>query len=215
MTVYRSGNRTSVTKHRHDMPRPKQRTAELKARLLRSALLTLDADGVPGFTTRGVARAAETSTPAVYELFGDRAGLVRAVFFEGFRLLAERAARLDAPRDPATSLIRLMGEYRAFVREHPALAQVMFSRPFGDFDPTAEALAAGQDLQRIVVHAVRRCIEADVMAGSAADIAHILLATAQGLAAQESAGWLGSSEAARDRRWRIGVRAVIAGFAPA
>ena len=65
------------------MPRPKQRTPELRDHVLHVALATLAADGVTGFTTRNVARQAQTSTPAVYELFGDKAGLVREVFFEG------------------------------------------------------------------------------------------------------------------------------------
>lgn len=62
------------------MPRVKQRTPELREKVLRAAMDTLVADGVSGFTTRRVVRAASTSTPAVYELFGDRAGLVREMF---------------------------------------------------------------------------------------------------------------------------------------
>jgi AcrR family transcriptional regulator len=69
------------------MPRAKQRTPELRDRLLQVAVETLESEGVGGFTTRRVAEEAATSTPAVYELFGDKAGLVREVFFEGFRLL--------------------------------------------------------------------------------------------------------------------------------
>ena len=75
------------------MPRPKQRTDELRARVLQVAMTTLADEGVVGFTTRKVATEADTSTPAVYELFGDKTGLVREVFFEGFRGLA---ARLEA-----------------------------------------------------------------------------------------------------------------------
>ena len=47
------------------------------------------------------------------------------------------------------------------------------------------------------------------------DIAHVLLALALGLAAQETAGWLGSSRASRDRRWALAIKAALAGFAPA
>jgi len=57
---------------------------------------TLVADGVTGFTTRRVAQAARTSTPAVYELFGDRAGLVREMFFQAFRQPGEGFDQLDA-----------------------------------------------------------------------------------------------------------------------
>jgi hypothetical protein len=40
----------------------------------------------------------------------------------------------------------------------------------------------------------------------------VLLALAQGLAAQESAGWLGSSRESRDRRWELAVAAVLDGL---
>src|ERR1700722_6284803 len=69
------------------MPRPKQRTPELRDRVLSAALELLSSVGVAGFTARSVARAAQTSTPAVYELFGDKRGLVRELYFAGFRTL--------------------------------------------------------------------------------------------------------------------------------
>ena len=69
------------------MPRAKQRTPEMRERVLQAAMDMLASDGVAEFTTRRLAQHAGTSTPAVYELFGDKAGLVREVFFEGFRLL--------------------------------------------------------------------------------------------------------------------------------
>jgi len=96
---------------------------------------TLVADGVTGFTTRRVAQAARTSTPAVYELFDDRAGLVREMFFQAFRQPGGRFDQLDATDDPRQDLIEVIGTLRGFVVDHPALGQLMFSRPFSDFDP--------------------------------------------------------------------------------
>ena len=66
------------------MPRAKQRTPELRDRLLEVAIATLSEEGIARFTTRRVAERAGTSVPAVYELFDDKAGLVRAMFFKGF-----------------------------------------------------------------------------------------------------------------------------------
>jgi AcrR family transcriptional regulator len=68
------------------MPRTKQRTPQLRDRVLQAAVDTLTTDGVAGFTMRKIADGAGTSTPAVYELFGDKAGLVREMFFEGNHL---------------------------------------------------------------------------------------------------------------------------------
>jgi AcrR family transcriptional regulator len=174
----------------------------------------LAADGVGGFTTRKVAEQAQTSPPAVYELFGDKAGLVREVFFEGFRLLGDRFGRLRESGDPRADLLRGVEVFRIFARDNPVLAQVMFSRPFTDFDPGPAELEAGAATRKFIVHRVRRCIDAGIIDGDQTDIAHGLLALAQGLAMQEAAGWLGSSRASVNRRWNLAVHALLAGLAP-
>jgi AcrR family transcriptional regulator len=86
------------------VPRAKQRTGQLREHIVQAAVAMLAADGVGGFTTRKVAERARTSAPAVYELFGDKAGLVREVFFEGFRLLGDRFGRLPESDDPRADL---------------------------------------------------------------------------------------------------------------
>jgi AcrR family transcriptional regulator len=197
------------------MPRPKQRTEALRDHVLQVAIDTLSRDGIAGFTTRSVARGARTSTPAVYELFGDKAGLVRSVFFEGFRLLRRYFDRRVETRDPRADLIALFGIYRSFVRDEPVLAHVMFSRPFADFDPGPAERDAGGAVRELIVAAVQRCITAGAIAGDATDIAHVLVALTQGLAAAETSSRLGTSRASVDRRWALGLHAVIDGFAPA
>ena len=219
------------------MPRAKQRTPALRDHVLNVALATLAAEGVAGFTTRRVAEQAQTSTPAVYELFGDKAGLVREVFFEGFRLLRRRFGELAQTPDPRADLAEVLRAFRVFVRDNPVLGQLMFSRPFADFDPGPAEQEAGAAVREFIVGRVRRCTragllrragpgpDADAEAGTGtvdvgtvdvgtvdADIAHVLLALAQGLAAQESAGWLGSSRESRDRRWELAVAAVLDGL---
>jgi AcrR family transcriptional regulator len=194
------------------VPRAKQRTQELRDHVLQVAVAMLALEGVAGFTTRRVAQEAETSTPAVYELFGDKAGLVREVFFEGFRLLRRRFDRIEVSDDPRADLVRLIRVFRRFVRENPVLAEVMFSRPFADFDPGPAELTAGSAVRELIVARVRRCIHAGILSGDQTDIAHVLVALAQGLSAQETAGWLGTSKASIDRRWNLAVDAVLDGL---
>ena len=196
------------------MPRPKQRTPELRDRVLRVAMATLVAEGAEGFTTRRVAEQARTSTPAVYELFGDKAGLVREVFFEGFRRLRERFDALDGTGDPVRDLVEVIQAFRGFVLDYPVLGQLMFARPFADFDPGPDEQAAGKSTREFIVTRVRRCVDAGLIAGDETDIAHVLLALCQGLTTQEAAGWLGSSRASADRRWNLAVGALLAGLAP-
>jgi AcrR family transcriptional regulator len=194
------------------VPRAKQRTPELRDRVLASALELLARDGVGAFTARGLARAADTSTPAVYELFGDKAGLVREVFFAGFRLLRDRLASLEESEDPLADLIALGDGYRAFIRENPVLAEVMFSRPFNDFDPSEAERGAGAFVRELIVARVRRCVRDGVLAGDELDIAHVLVASMQGLALAENARRLGRSRRSVERRWDLAIRALLDGL---
>jgi AcrR family transcriptional regulator len=194
------------------VPRPKQRTPELRDRVLQVAVATLLAEGAEGFTTRRVAEQARTSTPAVYELFGDKAGLVREVFFEGFRRLGRRFDALAESGDPRRDLVDVIWAFRHFVRDYPVLGQLMFARPFAAFDPGPEERDAGNSTREFIVGRVRRCIVAGIIAGDEKDVAHVLLALCQGLTTQEAAGWLGSSAASMDRRWNLAVDALLTGL---
>src|SRR5262249_31593936 len=103
---------------------------------------------------------------------------------------------------------------RAFVRENPMLAEVMFSRPFVDFDPGPLEEKAGSAVRTYVVGHVQRCIDAGILIGDATDVAHVLVSMTQGLATTERAGWLGRSKASVDRRWDTAIRAVLDGLRP-
>ena len=195
------------------MPRPKQRTPELRDRVLQVAVSTLNQDGLSGFTTRRVAEQAGTSLPAVYELFQDKSGLLRAVFFEGFRMLSRELLTVPETDDAVTDVQRLIPVFRRFCLDYPALARVMFSRPFQDFDPGPEELGASPSVREIFVGGINRCIDAGLLTGDPVDIAHVLLALAQGLAVQEGGRWLGKSKASVNRRWEVGVRGILRGFA--
>ena len=195
------------------MPRPKQRTPQLRERVLQVAVSTLNQDGLSGLTTRRVAQRAGTSVPAVYELFGDKAGLLRAVFFEGFRMLCRQLLAISESDDPVADVQRLIPVFRRFCLDYPALARVMFSRPFQDFDPDPEELAASPSVREIFVGRIKRCTDAGLLTGDPVDIAHVLLALAQGLAVQEGGRWLGKSKASVNRRWEVGVTGILRGFA--
>lgn len=197
------------------MPRPKTRTPELRDHLLQVALDTLAREGVGGFTTRKVASEAATSPPALYELFGDKAGLLREVFFEGFRMLRRDFDALEPSDDPVADLVRLVERFRGFVRARPVLAELMFSRPFAAFEPGPDEARAGSAVREFIVGRVQRCIDAGRLEGDATDIAHALLALSLGLANAEAASRLGTRKASVERRWSGAVRALLRGYAPA
>lgn len=194
------------------MPRVKQRTPELREQVLSAALDLLGREGASAFTARGIAREAETSPPALYELFGDKAGLLRELFFEGFRMLRRELDALGESEDPRADLVALADAYRDFMREHTALSELMFSRPFADFDPSRSELEAGASVQKFILVRVHRAVDAGVLQGEATDLAHVLVAVVQGLVAAENWGRLGSEPGSVDRRWRRAVGAIVDGL---
>jgi AcrR family transcriptional regulator len=197
------------------VPKAKQRTPELREQVLAAGLRLLAEDGVAALTARRLAHQAGTSPAAVYELFGDKAGVVRALFFAGFAQLGDALAELHESADPLEDLVALAQRYRRFIIEQPALATVMFSRPFASFDPAPEEAAAGTAVREQIVGAVRRALAADALHGDPTDVAHACVALVHGLAAAEAARRLGSSPAAIERRWDVAARALLRGFAPA
>jgi AcrR family transcriptional regulator len=196
------------------VPRVKHRTNKLRERGVATALAVLAEEGVTGLTTRNVARRAGASVPAVYEVFGDKAGLIREVFFEGFGMLGDALGALPPADDPLEALERVAEGYRVFVGANPVLAQVMFSRPFADFDPTTAEDKAGVKVRKLFVERVQAAIDAGLIAGDPTDIALVFFALLDGLAAGENARRLGSSSQSVDRRWRLGIAALFAGFTP-
>ena len=194
------------------MPRTKQRTPELRNRLLSIAVDILDEEGAAGLTARSLAARAETSAPALYELFGDKAGVVRELYFRGFQELSEQLAAPAETADPIADLWTTASAYRRFIRSNRALAEVMFSRPFTDFSPGPDELAATSSVRVLIVSRVRRCIDLGRLHGDETDVAHVLVALLQGMAFAEAAGRLGTSTESVERRWRLAIGTVLNGF---
>ena len=197
------------------MPRRKLRTADLRDDLLRGAVAVLEDEGPVALRARRVASAAGTSTGALYELFGDKTGLVRAIFYEGFRMLADRLDGVAITSDARADVIALLGASRAFALEHPMLFEVMYARPFGEFDPTPDDLRLAVRLYDLVVHQVKRWLTEANSRTDPVDAAHTLVALNRGLIATELAGLLGRSRPSRERRWQLAVEAQLAGLATA
>jgi AcrR family transcriptional regulator len=194
------------------MPRTKQRNPELRERLVAAAVGLLAEKGAAGLTARSLAARAETSPPALYELFGDKSGVVRELYFEGFRQLAGELSALAETTDPIADLWNLAAAYRRFIRGNRDLAEVMFSRPFADFSPGPEELAATSSVRTFIVGRVRRCIDMGRLRGDETDVAHVLVALIQGMAFSEAAGRLGTSTESRERRWRLAIGTALNGF---
>lgn len=164
-------------------------------------------------TARAVAAAADTSTAAVYELFGDKAGLLRAVFYEAFHRLHDVLAAVPSTTDPIADLVALLRATRMFATRHPMLFEIMFARPFAELEPEPSDVDAAVEVMRIVLRAVRRAIDAELLVGAPRDVAHVIVAANRGFIAAELSGLAGSTPANVERRWKLGIDAMLGGLA--
>lgn len=192
------------------MPRPKVRTDDLRDHLVATGLEVLLDAGPAAVTARNVATVAGTSTAALYELFGDKAGLVRELFIAGFEQLAARLDALAVTDDPRQDVVAVLAASRAMALETPMLHELMTSRPFAEFDPTEAETDAAVRIYRIIVGRVRRwAVDAEV---DPVDAAQVLVAANRGLIASELAGLLGRDAQGCDRRWRLTIHALLDGL---
>jgi AcrR family transcriptional regulator len=194
------------------MARPRVRTAEVRDRALSCAIDVLEREGPPAVSARRIAAAAGTSTAALYEFFGDKAGLVRAVFFEGFAALQSALEAIPQRGDGRQYLVDLLDESRRFALARPMLFEVMTSRPFAEFSPDDQDTEAGVAIYRLIVGAVRRWLNEVESSYDAREAAHIIVAAHRGFVASELAGLAGSSPRTITARYRRGIDALLGGI---
>lgn len=114
------------------MARPREYDAELRLKLVAGAAAAVAAGGTDSLSLRALARGADTSTNAVYTLFGSRDGLLGAVLqaaSDSFTA-AQRSVPLTA--DPAADFGRLGRVYRTWALENRSLYAVMFGANSGE-----------------------------------------------------------------------------------
>src|SRR4029078_9218307 len=85
-------------------------------------------DGVDALGLREVARAAGTTTRAVYSLFGSKDGLLAALGMRAFNLLQREIEALPATDQPRTDLVEVALIFRRFALERPPLFSIAFHR---------------------------------------------------------------------------------------
>ncbi len=137
---------------------------------------------------------------------------MRELYFEGFRQPRGELAALPETGDPSATCGRSRRHTAVLSGTTVSLAEVMFSRPFTDFSPGPDELAATSSVRILIVGRVRRCIEAGRLRGDETDVAHVFVALIQGMAFAEAAGRLGTSTESVERRWRLAIGTLLNGF---
>jgi AcrR family transcriptional regulator len=151
-----------ITVLRYDapVPRPKTHDDALRGRLLERAGELLSTEGPGALSLRRLAADVNTSTTAVYSLFGGKPALLNAVYEEAFRRFGERIASVPQTGDPVEDLVQIGLAYRASALADPQFYLVMFSKVVPNFEPSDETKEAAVQTFLPVVRDVGRAVEA-------------------------------------------------------
>jgi AcrR family transcriptional regulator len=109
------------------VPRPKTHDEALRGRLLTCAAELISTDGVDALSLRKLAADVNTSTTAVYSLFGGKPGLISTVYLAAFKGFANQLRSVQTSDDPAEDLIQLGLAYRQYALAQPHLYALLFT----------------------------------------------------------------------------------------
>ena len=194
------------------MGRPREHGPDTRARLMDVAGRLLGEHGASAVTVRRVAQEAGTSTRAVYSLFGDKDGLLRALFHEAAETMRRHHEAVAVSADPIAEIAELARAYRAGAREQPNLYDLYLGRAAPDVQPTAADVALAFRSMERVLDALRRAELAGRLGGRAPElVGRQLWALVHGLASLELHGFLGDEPAAT-QRWADAIGSALVGY---
>jgi AcrR family transcriptional regulator len=195
----------------------------VRAELIEAAIRLLAHQGTEALVLRRVASAAHVSTMCVYSRFGDKVGLLNAVYAAGFERLTFVMSTVEHPLDPLRRIVELGLAYRRFALSNPALYSLMFERLIG-FDPRPEIRPdVLESTFSMVFDAVNQAMEQGTIAAESPLVAaYTLWTAAHGAVSLELthaarrplSGWLiDSPDAGRDV-FRHALETTLRGLAP-
>ncbi len=123
------------------MTAPRPHDDALRLDLIRVTADLLVSRGPAAVSLREIAAACNTSTTAIYSLFGGKAQIIKAVAAEGFADLAISLSSIDPQDTPHATLLALAHTYRDWALANPALFAAMYSQPQPSLTPGTPARA--------------------------------------------------------------------------
>jgi AcrR family transcriptional regulator len=161
----------------------------MEAALLDAALVLLEEEGPEALSVRRIAAAAGVAPMGVYNHFASKAGIIEALFVEGFERLGEAMVTLNDISDPVEALLEGGRRYRALALAHPMVYRLMFLRAVAGFEPSDEALGLAARAFGGLVAVVDRGMQAGTIeAGDPEMTAHMIWSSIHGWVSLELCG---------------------------
>jgi AcrR family transcriptional regulator len=195
--------------------RPREHNEQTRAALRAAAERIVAEDGSGALSVRAVAEAAETSTRAVYSVFGSKDGLVDALAQTAFEFLFAEIEALPQTADPVADLVDVGRVFRRLVREHPALYRIAFQRVVPGLRSGPELTAARERALAQLQRRIRRLEQAGLLGRTSVGDATVAFeAVMEGLANAELRGATLRilPEGEEERAWNQTLVTVIRGF---
>lgn len=207
------------------MGRPRDHNEVTAQALLDAGEALLVEGGASALSVRAVADRADTTTRAVYTLFGSKAGLVEAVAARGYLLLAELVSAIPRTDDPRADLIAVGGAFRTFAIGHPILFRLTFERAQAEVFSVERVVSAAAAAYEALIALIERAQETALVDPdrSPHEVAYMIHSVCQGLAGSELAAqpppigagmWLRLGDYDRSEAWETVLHAVVDGLAP-
>lgn len=205
------------------MGRPREHDERTGEALLDVAERLLGDGGDAAVTVRAVADAADTSTRAVYAVFGSKEGLTGALAGRGYALLAGWVRALEHTDDPAADLVQAgIHGFRRFALSRPHLFRLTFERVSAQTAAMPTIAPVAIDSYQALVERIQRVQEADLLGGTPnAEVAFAFHSLCVGLATGElsrlpppqGAGfWRPVHGIDGEHLWRTALTALVTGF---
>lgn len=125
-------------------------SADVRSRIIAVAARLVSEGGIDAATTRAVADAAAVQAPAIYRLFGDKAGLLDAVAEQALADFVATKSQRKPGRDPVADLRHAWDDHIAFNLAHPSIFLLAAARPGTPTRAAAAGLAVlAERVQRV------------------------------------------------------------------
>jgi AcrR family transcriptional regulator len=216
--VISQSQRYSDEAHDPAQPSPYERARAAGREALRATVIDaageiLAKQGPAGLTMRGLAAALGCTTSVLYTMFGDKHGLIDAMYGEGFERLAARMRAIPHDAPPGRRL-RLSGlAYRENALSSPQLYRLTFGAAAPEHTPGPRARAAAEASLEPLIEIVQACIDAGLFRREDPRfIAQVLTAAAHGAVSLELSHYFWS-RAEAEQRYTTLIAAAAQSFA--
>ena len=178
----------------------KERTIQVRERIIQAAAELLARGGREAASTRAVSIAAGVQAPVIYRLFGDMRGLLDAVAQAALAGYVRRKATRQPTADPVEELRRGWDQHVAFGLEHP----VVYSLIYGDPAASSDAPMAREGFASLL-KLVERVAQAGLLRVSVPHAARLIAAGGEGVTLQ----LIATPVAARDPKLSSAMREAV------